>query len=39
LILSDHRKPIYPPALINELRPPNFRAFIHTETKNESNAP
>eukprot|EP00347_Sterkiella_histriomuscorum_P021767 403332835 len=29
LVLSDHRRPIYPPALINEIKPPNFKAFIH----------
>ncbi|CDW75498.1 UNKNOWN [Stylonychia lemnae] len=39
LILSDHRKPIYPPALINEIRPPNFRAFIHQEQQFQPNAP
>ena len=34
MLLSDHRKPIYPPALIHELKPPNFKVFKHIPESN-----
>ena len=34
MILSDHRKPIYPPALMHELKPPNIRAYQYVNAEN-----